>query len=360
MKLQIYKSYILKSYLSYFFVVTFVFFILTFLLNILGEIVFFEKYEAGIQFPLLLTFLNTPSILFEIFPFIFLISSQLFFINLQEKEELNLLKVTGIDNFSLLKLIISISVVLGVLLVTLFYTFSSNLKYNYLTIKNKFTNDNKYLAAINDNGLWIKDEYGDDRYVINADEFDNNILKNVTINQLDEKFNLKSIIISDKADIESNEWKLENVKIYFIDGKKEYVNKLRVNTNFNREKLNSIFSNLTSLNLMQLVNLTEDYKKLGLSNLEIKSHLYKLYLFPIFVAVMAIIGSILMLNVNYNKSKFFNLSLGILFSVIVYYINYFFNLLGLTEKTSLILSVSMPLVVLILLCLIMIIRVNEK
>ena len=94
MKLQIYKSYILKSYLSYFFVVTFVFFILTFLLNILGEIVFFEKYEAGIQFPLLLTFLNTPSILFEIFPFIFLISSQLFFINLQEKEELNLLKVT--------------------------------------------------------------------------------------------------------------------------------------------------------------------------------------------------------------------------------------------------------------------------
>ena len=360
MKLQIYKSYILKSYLSYFFVVTFVFFILTFLLNILGEIVFFEKYEAGIQFPLLLTFLNTPSILFEIFPFIFLISSQLFFINLQEKEELNLLKVTGIDNFSLLKLIISISVVLGVLLITLFYTFSSNLKYNYLTIKNKFTNDNKYLAAINDNGLWIKDEYGDDRYVINADEFDNNILKNVTINQLDEKFNLKSIIISDKADIESNEWKLENVKIYFIDGKKEYVKKLRVNTNFNREKLNSIFSNLTSLNLMQLVNLTEDYKKLGLSNLEIKSHLYKLYLFPIFVAVMAIIGSILMLNVNYKKSKFFNLSLGILFSVIIYYINYFFNLLGLTEKTSLILSVSMPLIVLILLCLIMIIRVNEK
>ena len=360
MKLQIYKSYILKSYLSYFFVVTFVFFILTFLLNILGEIVFFEKYKAGIQFPLLLTFLNTPSILFEIFPFIFLISSQLFFINLQEKEELNLLKVTGIDNFSLLKLIISISVVLGVLLITLFYTFSSNLKYNYLTIKNKFTNDNKYLAAINDNGLWIKDEYGDDRYVINADEFDNNILKNVTINQLDEKFNLKSIIISDKADIESNEWKLENVKIYFIDGKKEYVKKLRVNTNFNREKLNSIFSNLTSLNLMQLVNLTEDYKKLGLSNLEIKSHLYKLYLFPIFVAVMAIIGSILMLNVNYKKSKFFNLSLGILFSVIIYYINYFFNLLGLTEKTSLILSVSMPLIVLILLCLIMIIRVNEK
>ena len=129
--------------------------------------------------------------------------------NLQEKEELNLLKITGIDNFSLIKLIISISVVLGLILIILFYTFSSNLKYNYLTIKNKFTNDNKYLAAINDNGLWIKDEFENDKYVINADEFTNNFLKNVTINQLDKNFNLISIIISDEANIEKNEWKLK-------------------------------------------------------------------------------------------------------------------------------------------------------
>ena len=98
MKLQIYKSYIIKSFLSYFFVVTLIFFILGFFLNILEEIIFLEKYNVNIYYPILLTFLNTPSILFEIFPFIFLISSQLLFINIQENEELNLLKVTGIDN----------------------------------------------------------------------------------------------------------------------------------------------------------------------------------------------------------------------------------------------------------------------
>ena len=360
MKLQLYKYYILKSYLKYFLLTTFIFFTLSFVLNILQEIVFLEEYNVSIYYPVLLTFLNTPSLIFEIFPFIALIASQLFFINLNEKEELNLLKITGIDNFSLIRFLIFVTIGIGIFISTCFYTFSSNLKYNYLSIKNKFTNDNKYLAAINDNGLWIKDEYQNNTYVINADEFKNNILKNVTINQLDTNFSLKSIIISEEANIESKKWQLNKVKIFFEDGKKEILDKLEVNTNFNREKLNSIFSNLTSLNLMQLVNLTEDYKKLGLSNLEIKSHLYKLYLFPIFAAVMAIIGSILMLNVNYKKSKFFNLSLGILFSVIVYYINYFFNLLGLTEKTSLILSVSMPLIFLTLLCSILLIRINEK
>ena len=185
-------------------------------------------------------------------------------------------------------------------------------------------------------------------------------MKNVTINQLDDEFNLKSIIISDEANIEKNEWSLKNVKIFFSDGKKENLDKLIVNTNFNREKLNSIFSNLTSLNIIQLINLTEDYKKLGLSNIEIKSHLYKLYSFPLFVSIMAAIGSILMLSFNYKKSKFYNLSLGIMSSVVIYYINYFFNLLGLTEKTTLLLSIGAPMIVLILFCFIFLVRVNEK
>ena len=180
MKLKIYKLYILKTYLYYFAIISFIFFTLSFFLNILEEIIFLEKFNVSIFYPFLLTFLNTPSILFEIFPFIFLITSQLFFIRLHESEELNLLKTSGINNFSLITSVIFISLILGFFITIFFYTMSSNLKYNYLTIKNKFTNDNKYLAAINDNGLWIKDEFEDEKYVINADEFTNNILKNVT------------------------------------------------------------------------------------------------------------------------------------------------------------------------------------
>ena len=81
MKLKIYKTYILKSYLYYFLVVSLIFCLLSFFLNILEEIVFFEKYEVGIYYPILLTFLNTPSILFEIFPFALSIILYLFFIS---------------------------------------------------------------------------------------------------------------------------------------------------------------------------------------------------------------------------------------------------------------------------------------
>ena len=140
MKLPLYKLYILKSYLKYFLLTTFIFFSLSFILNILQEITFLEEYDVGIYYPVLLTFLNTPSLIFEIFPFIALIASQLFFINLNEKEELNLLKIVGIDNFSLIKFLILATIGIGIFISTCFYTLSSNLKYNYLSIKNKFIN----------------------------------------------------------------------------------------------------------------------------------------------------------------------------------------------------------------------------
>ena len=169
-----------------------------------------------------------------------------------------------------------------------------------------------------------------------------------------------AVRVSDKADIENNEWRLENVKIFFDNGKKEVLESLKINTNFNRKKLNSIFSNLTSLNLIQLINLSEDYKKLGFSSNEIKSHILKLYSFPILISIMATIGAILVLSFSYKRSKFFNLSIGIISSVIIYYINYFFNLLGITEKTSILLSICSPLIILILFCFILLVKINEK
>ena len=47
---------------------------------------------------------------------------------------------------------------MGILTVSLYYSLASKLKFYYTDIKNNFTNDNKYLAVVNDSGLWLKDE----------------------------------------------------------------------------------------------------------------------------------------------------------------------------------------------------------
>ena len=360
MIIKTYQQYLIKSLLKNIFLISCIFLILSFLLNIIEEIRFFKNLDLGISYSFLLTFLNVPSIVYEIFPFIFLISTQMFFVNLFEKEELIVLKKHGLDNLVLIKILIITSLVCGILIVSLFYTFSAQMKHSYLSFKNKFTNDNKYLAVVNENGLWIKDEVDNSINIINAEIFENDTLKKLIITQMDKDFNIVKTIIGKSANIQKNTWKIKNVEVHEIEKSKVSHDQILFKTNFNKEKLNNIFSNLTSLTFFQLLSMSKDYNQLGYSTLEINSHLHKLYSFPIYLMIMSLVGGILMLNIKYNKSKIVNITIGIILSVIIYYLNYFINLLGTNEKIPTILSIWLPHLILFLFCLTFLIRINEN
>ena len=75
---------------------------------------------------------------------------------------------------------------------------------------------------------------------------------------------------------------------------------------------------------------------------------------------MVCLASILMFNVRFNKSKIFNFILGILISVLIYYINFIFKLLTESEKIPLLVSVWAPQIILLLIACIGLVKVNEK
>ena len=126
------------------------------------------------------------------------------------------------------------------------------------------------------------------------------------------------------------------------------------------EKINNLFSNLSSLTFWQLKKLKKDYKSLGYSTLDINSHLEKIYAYPIYLSIMTLFAGIIMLNIKFNKPKIFNIILGILLSVVIYYITYFSNILGENGKISTTLAVWMPLLILSLISSIGLVRINEK
>ena len=68
---SVHKNYKIRLYLKNFFVVTLIFASLIFVLNVLEEVSFFNNLNLGMYYPLIFTFLNVPSIIFQMFPFIF-------------------------------------------------------------------------------------------------------------------------------------------------------------------------------------------------------------------------------------------------------------------------------------------------
>ena len=79
-----------------------------------------------------------------------------------------------------------------------------------LLIKNEFTTDDKYLAVITENGLWIRDEINETTNIITADKINNNLLINVSIVQFDKNFNLLQSIESKEVDVKSKYWIIKN------------------------------------------------------------------------------------------------------------------------------------------------------
>ena len=358
--MKIYQKYIIKEFIYLALKVSFVFCVLGFVMGILEELNFFSEFDVKYYFPIFLVLLNLPSIIYEIFPFIFLISSQLIFLNLLENGELNTFKNHGLTNFKLVKLIASISFLSGIFIVTLFYNFSASLQFKYLDIKKNFTNDNKYLATITENGLWIKDEDNEIINFINAKNFTLNSLEGVDIIQLDKDFNFIKNIKSERAFIKNNKWILSNSII--IDNNNIVAKKPEIffYSNFNYKDISSLFSNLTSLTIWKLFEIKNDYLSIKYSTTEIDYHFQKIMAYPFLITIISVLSATLMLNIGYQKQKLYLIVLGIMLSVIIYYINFFFGTMGINEKIPLIISVWTPILILLIISLIGLVRINEK
>ena len=357
--MKTYIKFIINLFNISFLKIFIIFFLVISISGILEEINFFKSIDINFLYIVFLSLLNTPSVIFEILPFIFLLSTQIFFINLIDRNELEIFKYSGLNNFKIIKILGAYSFVFGLFFVIIFYNFSSILKNSYLLIKNQYSSDNKYLAVITANGLWIKDEINNNINIINANKVYNQYLLDVSITQFNKDFEILRILQSKKVDISGFEWKVFQPIILQnnIEIKKDI---LLFKSNFDLKKINSLFSNLSSLSILELINLRKSYKSLNYSIVEIDSHLYKTLSYPFYLTLITIFSAIIMFNIGYQKNSFFKITLGILFSVVIYYVNYFINILGVNQKIPLFLSILLPLIMLTIINFTSIIKINEK
>ena len=360
MIIKIYQKYLIKELLYKILQVSFIFFILGFIMGILEELSFFSDFNVNFYYPFFLVFLNVPSLIYELFPFIILISVQLLMIKIIDNGELITFKNNGLSNFNIIKIISSSSFIVGLLVIFIFYNISAVLKFKYLDIKKNYTNDGKYLASITENGLWIKDEIENKINFINAKKIDLNSLLDVEIVQLDKNFNHLQSIKTEKINIEKNEWKINNARIFNDNNSSQEVNNILFESHFNYEKINNLYSNLSSITMWGLIDLKKDYDLVNYSTVEIQYHLQKIISYPFFLTIMSILSMVLMMNIKFQKSKILYITLGIFISVSIYYINYFFGIIGKNERLPLSIALWMPLIILIMISAIGLIKINEK
>ena len=357
--MKIYIKFIVGLFFKSFFYVLAIMASLVFILNLLGEIDFFRDLNIGASYTLFLSLLNSPDMIFEMFPFIFLLTTQLFFIKIMKNNEIEILKYSGLKNSKILSILSIVSFVSGLFIVIFFYNFSSSVKNFYLELKSKYTIDGKYLAVVTKNGLWIRDKINNKILVINSSKIENNYLIGNFITEFDSEYNVLRNIKSDKIDITDEEWLIFDGKI-FNKNNYEFKSETKLLTNFDYKRIQSLYSNLSSLNILELFELKKNYEKLNYSTVEVNLQLLRLLTVPLYLFLMTIFASLIMLKIKRFENTTLNISLGLFFSVVIYYINNFFFVLGSTERISVTISIFLPLILLAMTNGLMINKINEK
>ena len=138
-------------------------------------------------------------------------------------------------------------------------------------------------------------------------------------------------IQSEKIDILNNEWIVYNPKVYENQKKIEYES-LKKDSNFNYERIKSLFSNLSSLSIIELFELRNNYQLLNYSTTEVNVQINKILSYPLYLMLMTILSSIIMFKTKLFKSTSLKMAIGLFCSVIIYYTFNFFNVMGNTES----------------------------
>ena len=350
--------YLLKEFFKVVVNTSLVFFCLGLIINLFEEINFFKDYDVGIYLPLILSFLFVPSLFYNMFPFIILLSGIWFFLHIRKTDEIIAMKISGMSNLSIILVPSILSIILGIFFITLVNPVTSTLVKKYESTKGSFEKDQDYLAAITSNGIWIKEKNN----IIKSSKLNKNNLLDVSIYEFDNNDNFLKRFEAESADISSRNWILKNVKIIGADGKpiEKNTSNIIYKSNYDVKKIKSLYSNLDTISFWNLQNEIKLLENRGYSTREMRSKLQQSLAFPFFLLSMIFLGGVITLGTQSKDSNWKYVFIALFASVLIFYFNRFSAALGKTDKLSIEVSVWMPVIIIFILSAVGLIHANQK
>ena len=356
------NKYLAKEFFKIVINTSLIFFCLGFVLNLFEEINFFKDLEVGLNIPIILSFLFVPSLLYNMFPFVILISGIWFFLRIKKTDEIIALKVSGISNFSIIIIPSIVSIILGILIITAFNPITSVLVKKYEIIKGSYEKDQEYLAAITVNGIWIKEKNINKNNIVRSSNLHNENLITVTIYEFDKENNFVKRIEAKSANISSFNWILKDATIIDADGNylASNISRLDYISMYDIQKIKSLYSNLDTISFWNLKNEIQLLEARGYSTREMEAKFQRSFAFPFFLLSMVLLSGVFTLGMTFKENNWSYVFIAIITSVLVFYFNDFSAALGKTEKLPILISVWMPIVIIFIFSGAGVIHANQK
>ena len=361
------RFFVINKYLCFEFIkviinMILIFFSLGFIMNLFEEINFFKDIDVGFSVPILLSALVVPSLLYNMFPFIILLSGIWFFLKIKKSDEVTAMKISGMSNLSIITIPSLLCLLIGIFFITSINPITSILVKKYELEKGHYEKDQDYLAAITKNGIWIKEQYQEKNTIIRSTNLENKSLMNVTIYEFNKTNDFERRIEAKSANISSLKWILSDVQIMDNRGKiiSQDLENYFYNSTYDLERINTLYKNLETISFWNIGNEIKLLEDRGYSTRKMQTKMHRSLAFPFFLLSMVLLSGVFTLGINIKENNLTYIFITIITCVLIYFFNDFSAALGETEKLAVEIAVWMPILIIFIFGAVGVIYANQR
>lgn len=353
--------YFARRFAMSFLMLSFIFFCLIVLIDLVEQVRKFRK-EEDVGFPELvqLTLLNAPRAMNEILPLIMILATILLFIGLARTSELVITRAAGRSALRALLAPIAVALIIGGFAVTLLNPIVAATTHRYGVLENRYLSDNAATLSISAEGLWLRQGSRHEQTVIRASRAnaEASILYDVTFMAFDaENGNPIRRIQAASAQLLPGEWELRKAKLWPLEpGANPEVNAevhdtLNVPSSLTLDRIRNSLGTRASLSVWDMPRFIAQLERAGFSSRRHQVWYHSELARPLFLTAMVLIASAFTMR----HTRFGGTGIAVLTAVLVgfslYFIRNFAQILGENGQLPVLLAAWAPPIAAVMLAL---------
>ncbi len=357
-----FSKYMLKSFLTWFFVVLSGFSAVVFLFNLLELLRKTQAHKhVKLGKVLVVCFLRLPGILDQLIPFLILFSVMLMLWHFHRRSELVVARAAGFSIWGILSPLTIFIAFYSLLYLAVFNPIIASSEAAAEQLTNKVFGKAKNLLSISKSGLWLRDVREDEYAIIHAENIknDNKILENVTIYTFNKEGDFISRMDSAQARILPGSWALKSVFLSESNDLMHSVGDQAWSTDLTLEKLQSSFDAPASISIWKLPSFIKVMENAGFSSTEHQLYFYTLITKPFLLISMLFLGGVVAFSVLRQRNNFSFVAIGISLGFALYLLHHVLHVLGASLKIPLMVSAWIPTIIVFLFSMALLIHFEE-
>ena len=269
-----------------------------FVLVVMVDFVEMLRRTAGIESASALTILTitlcrAPHITERVLPFTILIGGMICYLNLSRRLELVVARASGMSAWQFLMPAIVVSVLLGILGVTVYNPLAAVLREQSQRMESElFGQASRNLLEIG-SGFWVRQKSAEGQAIINAKESRQQGVEliGVTVFKFDDADNVLGRIDAKKAILQNRNWRLEGARVFTEGRPPENHAFLDLSTHLTRAQVQESFATPETVPFWQLSSFIQLAENSGFAAIGYRLQYYQLLLLPIYLAAMVLLGA---------------------------------------------------------------------